>query len=379
MTGKKKKQKKKNNQLGTDGTGKEKERTVEKRGDRSIPSSAYANAFYNPSDEAGYGGAAGLAKSVGGTVEKAREWLSGEDSYSLFKQARKKLQTDQIFVQGVGIQYAADLIDLPSLVDENSGHRYILTVIDSFSRFAHATPLKDKRPGTTARAMTKIFASSAVPESLRTDKGSEFLGKPFADLLRRKKVRHYFALNSTKEGHIERFNRTLKQRLFKLLHARGSGRYLDVLPDLLLSYNNRKHRSIGMAPKEVTVYNQGAVWQRLYGDLASKSYRARAKPRFKISDTVRLTRIKSFFQKGYDKGWTAETFKIDSIVQSRTGAHRYKVRDLEDELIEGSFLSEELQRVRVRPKLIRKTLRRQGDKKQVQFRGYPDQLKTWLT
>ena len=311
-------------------------------------------------------------------MSEAKDWLRGEDSYTLFKQSRKNFKSDRIFIPAPNVQFSADLIDLPSLAVENDGYRYILTFIDNFSRFTHAGPLKDKTPATVAAAMSKLFDKTKGFTYLCTDKGSEFLGKPFKELVRRARVTRFYALNSTKDGMVERFNRTLKTRMFKLLHARGEGRYVDVLQDLLDSYNNRKHRSIGMAPARVSTLNQGDVWERLYGSLASLSYAARRRPVFKVGDLVRLSKAKAVFAKGYSRGWTDETFTVHSIVQSRTGAHRYKVRDVSEEHIECSFLREELQIAKPAAKQIRKTLRRRAGRKQVEFRGYPSTLRTWV-
>ena len=71
-------------------------------------------------------------------------------------------------------------------------------------------------------------------------------------MLRRRGIKFYTSENEDlKAAVVERFNRTLKTKMFRYFTHVNTRRYLDVLDDLLHSYNNTHHRSIGMAPSEV--------------------------------------------------------------------------------------------------------------------------------
>ena len=90
----------------------------------------------------------------------------------------------------------------------------------------------------------------------------------------------------------------------------------------LNSYNNSKHRSIGMTPKEARKpENYGKAYFHLYGDLGS----AGAKPAFAVGNRVRISKYKrKTFDKGYTPNWTEEVFTIDKI--QMTHPITYKIR-----------------------------------------------------
>lgn len=95
-------------------------------------------------------------------------------------------------------------------------------------------------------------------------------------------------------GIIERFNRTLKTRMWKYFTAERTNRYVDVLQDLIDSYNNTYHSSIKMKPNEVSKHNEHEVWNNLYG-----KYEKPTKPKFKVGDSVRISKTSRPFKKGY--------------------------------------------------------------------------------
>ena len=100
---------------------------------------------------------------------------------------------------------------------------------------------------------------------VQNDKGAEFLNLTFQSMLHRHGIKFYTSENENlKAAVVERFNRTLKTKMFRYFTYANTRRYLDVLDDLLHSYNNTHHRSIGMAPSEVNADNEDVVRARLY-------------------------------------------------------------------------------------------------------------------
>ncbi len=357
-----------------------------KKKKKTIAPSAFARVYYDPDRKEAYGGATELAKAVpGATVQAARQWLEGQVPYNLYRPSRRRFEHDPIVVKDLDDQWAADLIDVQRLASQNGGHKYLLTVIDSLSKYAFVRPIKDKRADTVARAFKAIFAAeNRVPRKLRTDMGKEFLGEPFQKLLKSKKIRFFTAKNYTKEAFVERFNRTLRGRLWRFFEATNSRAYLKVLPKLVSGYNERVHSSTGMAPSKVTPYNAHVVWNRLYGHLVERRRKRRVQnkkpkpPGYRLGDRVRLSKAKLLFEQGYKSNWTREIFSIHAAILTPLGSYRYKVRDAEGEIIQGSFLSHELQRVQSAPKEIAKTVKRSRDGKWVQWRGHPQALTTWV-
>ena len=85
-----------------------------------------------------------------------------------------------------------------------------------------------------------------------------------------------------------------------------SVRYIDVLHAFMRSYNNTYHRSIGMAPSEVTSGNQETVWQRLYG------HESVGTPKFTVGDRVRISKAKRHFEKGYMANWKKNCLQLST-------------------------------------------------------------------
>ena len=108
---------------------------------------------------------------------------------------------------------------------------------------------------------------------VQSDKGTEFLNSTFQTMLKRHGMEFYTSENEDlKAAVVERFNRTLKMKMFPYFTYANTRRYVDVLSDLMHSYNNTHHRSIGMSPAEVDADNERMVRARLYRT-KSKSHR----------------------------------------------------------------------------------------------------------
>lgn len=337
--------------------------------------SKYAKVFYDPTHPNSFSGPRELWKSVGGTLKQAKEWLETQDTYTLHRPARKRFPRNRIQVAGLDDQFEADLIDMQSIAKHNSRYKYILTVIDSLSKYAWAVPIKDKSGDAIVKAFTPIL-DERPPRKLRTDKGKEFLNSKFQNLLKKRGIVFFTSNNDTKSAIVERFNRTLQNKLYRYFTASKTQRYLDVLPSIVQAYNNRKHSTTGIAPSRVNVYDGEDVWRKVYQFAPKKS-----KPLYKKGDHVRISKAKGMFEKGYKTNWRSEIFVIKQV--QRKPLPEYVLEDLTGELILGKFLQPELQRVKKNVKfVVEKVLKRKGKGRQeevlVRWKGYPDTLKTWI-
>jgi len=173
-----------------------------------------------------------------------------------------------------------------------------------------------------------------------TDKGKEFIGKPFQDYLNKKLI-IFFTSNSpdVKASVVERYNRTLKTRLYKFFTEKRTFRYLNVLPKIVNSINDSFHRMIGCTPNEVTKKNENEIRKRLYGETPLKKLRS-VIFKFNVGDHVRITKEKKIFDKGYLPNFTEEIFVITERIPRYPVV--YKVKDLNGENIEGIFYNSEL-------------------------------------
>jgi transposase InsO family protein len=333
------------------------------------------HAYYDPRRPGSYGGVHSLWKEVGGSKAKVEEWLRQQDAYTLHRTRRKQFPRNRIVVAGLDDQWEADLVDVQSLAKENNHYKHLLTVIDSLSKYAWVIPLKDKTGDSLVKAFKEIL-KERQPRKLRTDKGTEFLNHKFQSLLQAKGIHFFTSNNETKAAIVERFNRTLKSRMWRYFTATDHQRYVDVLQDLVHSYNHTKHSSIGTAPALVNDENAEDVWRKLY------KFKPKQSPKYKVGDMVRISKLKKTFEKGYSRNWTTEVFQITHIY--RRTLPEYALADLDGEEITGKFMEPELQRVSKKKSIfhVEKVLRSKGKGKNkevlVKFKDYPEKFNSWL-
>ena len=170
---------------------------------------------------------------------------------------------------------------------------FLLTVIDISTKMAWCVPLKNKSATSLVTALKSTFTKCWL-KTLQSDQGLEFLNKSVQALLKMYSIHHFSTHNAeTKTSIVERFNRTLKMRMWRYFTKHQTWRYIDVLQDLVQSYNNTPHRSIGMAPSQVSAKNQEEVWLRLYG------HDGKGVSKFRVSNRMRISKFKRLFEKGY--------------------------------------------------------------------------------
>jgi transposase InsO family protein len=223
--------------------------------------------YYDPEHAGSFGGINALKRVVGKQVSTSdiEYWLQSQDTYTLHKPVRHHFKRRRIIVSDIDEQWEADLVDLSGISKYNKHFRYLLTVIDTLSKFAWIVPLKTKTGKEIVDAFTKIFSiSKRKPQNLRSDKGMEFLNKMFQLFLKKENIHFFTSNNEVKASIVERFNRTLKTKMWKYFTEKNTLSYLPVLKELLQSYNNTWHRSIKRKPSSVNEVNASEVWHTLY-------------------------------------------------------------------------------------------------------------------
>jgi hypothetical protein len=297
----------------------------------------------------------------------------------------KELVGASALQRGIDDQWAVDLVDMnPKVAKENNGFRYMLTVVDAFSKYAWVVPLRTKTK--IKEALEEIFEKSGrIPTRIQADKGTEFYNKEVQPFLASKNITLFSTESELKAVIVERFNRTLKQRLGKLFNINGNQRFIDVVQRVVKSYNNTYHSSIKMKPTEASKpKNATKVYLNLYGDLIKKEQKP---PKYKVGDFVRIPTYKNIFSKevALNKGnFTIEVFQIRKVNTGKPNT--YLLKDLLNEEILGQFYEWELndvpQSVLDKPftvdKVIRRRTRNGVRQAFVSFEGYPPKFNQWV-
>ena len=139
--------------------------------------------------------------------------------------------------------------------------------------------MKDKKGGTVTEAFKTIFKEGRKPQFLWTDKGKEFYNKHLKELLDKHRITLYSTENEEKSSVLERWNRTVKNKMWKMFTANNNTVYYNKLANLVKSYNSTKHASIKMTPIEASKKkNEGTFYFKLYGDMEPSA----SKPEFKV-------------------------------------------------------------------------------------------------
>lgn len=281
----------------------------------------------------------------------------------LHKPIKKKFQRIRVITFKPNEIWGADLADMAKYKDGD--FRYILVVIDIYSRYAWGFPLKTKKGDEVAKAFGKI---KKKPDFLWVDKGSEFYNEKVKEVLKGTTI--YSTESGMKSAFTERLNRTLKNKMFEMFTEKQSREWVGMLPELLKDYNNTVHRSTGKTPYEV--YVGGEKPEQKFKTIKRKL------PKFKKGDYVRISKVRGVFDKGYEAGWTEEVFKIVKV--NKTKPPTYDLEDLKGEEIKGKFYEEEMQKTDLQDfALVEKVLEKKGNKVLVKYVGYGEKFNEWIS
>ena len=288
--------------------------------------------------------------------KRIRQWLQDQEAYSLTRGARRKYTRSRVVVSGLDSQWDVDLMDMVDLAKQNDGIKYVLVCVDIFSRYAHCQQINSKQAKDVLQAFKQILSGTRKAKTIRSDLGQEFRNKQVNAYLKSQNIHHFYALNTeTKANYDERLIKTLKHKLFRYMLKNRTQRYIDVLQDVVYSYNHTVHRSLGQSPASITKDNEGESRLEQYLLRQGKVKRSKKqkkvskkKYKYEIYQTVRLSHVRSVFDREYSQKWTGEIFKIQTRFR-RDGIPVYTIIDWDGDRVEGTFYEPELQAVNVDP------------------------------
>ena len=231
-------------------------------------------------------------------------------------------KTDVYFIDDI---WSLDILDLKDYGPENNRkYRYVLVVIDNFSKFGWTIPLKIKN----AQTINDYFENSLItskrkPNLIETDRGKEFYNNIFQDFLNKNNIKLYSRNSSYGAVFAERFNRTIRDLLKKIVFEQGDAKWIDNLPTITKQYNNRIHSSTKLSPKDASLKkNEGYVYKNLLDK------RNKITPKFQINDLVRTADLKRAFSRGDTTNWSYKLYKITEIITDTIPS--YKIDNLKE-------------------------------------------------
>jgi len=304
--------------------------------------------------------------------------LTNKLAEELHKPVNNKFQKRKVIAYAINDIWGADLVDMSEWKDANDGYTFLLTVIDVFSKYAFAIPLKNKSAESVVSAFEKIHKNyGSLPKKLWTDSGSEFYNSKLKVFMKKNSIEIYSTFGDHKSAVVERFNRTLKDLMWKYFTANNTRKYIDILDTLIKNYNNKKHSTIKMSPNEA-LKNEDKVYKTYF---KNDEIIDPLIPKFNVDDYVRISRIKGIFEKGYLPNWTRAVYQVVKVLN--TDPITYTLKEEDDTVLQGAFYENEMQ-LTSKPEFfeIEKVLKTRvvkGKKEYfVKFLGYDDKYNSWV-
>ena len=223
------------------------------------------------------------------------------------KPPKKNYDTNKTDVYYIDDIWSLDILDLKEYGPEsNRGYRYVLVIIDNFSKYCWTIPLKNKNSQTIKDSFENVVKSSKrLPNLIKSDRGKEFYNNIFQDFLIKNNIKLYSRNSSFGAVFAERFNRTIRDLLKKIVFEQGDANWIDILQPITKQYNNRVHSSTKLSPKDASLKkNEGYVYKNLLDK------RKKIKPKYEIGDLARTADLKRTFSKGDATNWSYKLYKI---------------------------------------------------------------------
>lgn len=245
------------------------------------------------------------------TLKEIKDFINNQDAKQVV--AKKKETFGRIRTWDINRIYQADLLDMGKYESFNDGYKWIMTVIDVYSRYAWAIPLKSKSDTITAPAFENGFKN--YPVNLTTDNGKEFTASTFQKMLNEHNIKHWTHEpgNHNTLGLIERFNRTLRELLQTYLTKRRTKKWIDVLPKLIKNYNTSYHETVRSIPKDIMTGKQ-PLTNEIIGNPKELA-------KYQVGDRVRLREK----HKTFTKMSQAEKFSREIYVIIKVNLHSYRI------------------------------------------------------
>jgi hypothetical protein len=351
------------------------------------------NSYTTPGHPIAFSGITNIYKYYRGklSIEKIKDILSTIENYSLHREY-KRGQRNPSYSHFKRYQFQMDLVDIQELSSYNDGVRYIMTVIDTFTRYGFARLLLDKKASTVLTAFKSILKEAKEnPKILVVDRGTEFNNKEFIKFCDDNNIKIYTPDSSIHAAYIERFNRTLQNLIYKFMTENETYRFISrtlgngveekMFSKILETYNNRRHRMIGTTPLLAETDKSKHIDIRLrmskyYSKIKTK------KQIFKIGDTVRIAIQKGKFSRGYKEQSNLEIFKIYDIKKTSEIPMYFLETYDKSEKIKGGFYDFELTKVNFETFRIEKILktRKVNGKIEhfVRWKGFNSNYDSWI-
>ena len=280
-----------------------------------------------------------LVKSIINSKKKLGLGNNPDDilSKELHQPKRINFERRRVISNHIDHIWGIDLITMIKYAKQNNNYKYILTIIDFFSKYSWCYLLKNKNSNEIISCFKDVSKKSKrSPNFIQSDEGSEFTNKLVQNFFKDNNIKWYYTYNRDIKCSIcERFNRTILNRIYKNFTLNNNTIWIKDLNKLVKEYNNSYHRTIKMKPIDASKKSNENIVRKSYNFEITNE-----KPKFSIGDEVRISLLKNTFEKDYTSNWSEQIYIIDNIKSSNV--HYYYLKDLNNEKLDGMFYEQEL-------------------------------------
>ena len=329
---------------------------------------------------------AAKAKKSTITISKTRNFLEGERSSTLHKQAIRRFPRRRFIVKEPGDTVFSDVAYVKEY--EKNNPPYLVLFLDGFSKYLSVYPVKNLKSNSIIPVLNKFFNEDALYKYLRicSDRGVEYISKPAKNFYKKNNLTWYTTKSEdVKISPVERCVRTLKTKIFRIITHSNCESYHEKLEKIVESYNFSPHGGLlGLTPVDAHLL----TYRHEIDSLLNKMNIMHVKKcrsvvtRLSPHTVVRLTSLRRRFARGFHHKATTELFKVSSV-NDDFYPPTYKIEDLEGNPVEGTFYLQELVRARDTGVYLVKIVKKQKIKGVVKYLiswpDYPKAAPEWKT
>ena len=351
--------------------------------------------YYDLDKPSSYGGVMRLYRGMkkhGWTIKDCKEFLKKQNTYTLHKERVFRFTRNKMITYYPDYQHQIDLVDMQEYARENKGYKYILVIIDCFSRYCWLKGLKDKKATTLRDTFERLYDDIPVPERIQTDQGTEFNNQLMKKWYKEHEI-IYFTTRGPgfKCAMVERLNRTLKNLMFRYFTKKGNHKYIDVLDDIANNYNNSYHRTIKMTPSEARTapidklrmnFEEKVKKEKRENGDEDELVKENGKT-LKVGQRVRVAFDKGKMDRGFWQTYKDPVHKITRIYR-QDSVPLYELEDEMNQKLPRRYYSQQIQPVGDVAYRIERILRERLNKKTkqkeyfVKWLGYPMSMSSWV-
>ena len=235
---------------------------------------------------------------------------------------KKNYPTNKTIIKSIDDTWSSDFLDMNDYgIKNNKGYRYILVVVDNFSKFGWTIPLKNQNAQSIRDAFSQIIKTSRrKPNLLETDDDKEYVDKIFSEFLNSHNIKRYSRNKALGAVFAERFNRTVRNLLKKPIFLAGEASWISELLSFIKNikkYSNTIHHSIKMTPIQASKKSNE---KEVYSNLQDK--RRKLNPKYKLGQLVRTSDIQKVFSKGDSTNYSYLLYTITEVIHNTIPSYR---------------------------------------------------------